>query len=55
MKPAPASCRHTTVSMSLRQAEIALAGHAEQAVDAVGEQAVDDQFTNGAHRPPVQS
>ena len=35
----------------IEQAEIALAGHAEHAVDAVGDQAVDDQFTNRAHRP----
>jgi hypothetical protein len=37
----------------IEQAEIALAGHAEHAVDAVGDQAVDDQSTNRAHRPRV--
>jgi hypothetical protein len=29
--------------------EIALAGNAEQPVDAVGDEAIDDQLTNGAH------
>jgi hypothetical protein len=37
----------------VEQAEIALAGHAEQPVDAVGDESVDDQLTNGAHRLPA--
>jgi hypothetical protein len=54
MKPAPASWRLDVGAAVERveQAEIALAGHAEQPVDAIGDQAVDDQFTNRAHRPP---
>jgi hypothetical protein len=33
----------------IEQAEIALAGNAEQPVDAVGDEAADDQLTTGAH------
>ncbi len=34
----------------VEQAEIALAGNAEQPVDAVGDEALDNQLTNGSHR-----